>query len=111
MDVSGSDGLNDTPLLAPVFESDNPPLPLGGTPGKTRGLAKKWLLQEDGSYLPIFVEKSAHPFVSSMIPLLNDKPVDSRPGVTQTWGMIANTYQTAGTAECFTRDCRQQSRR
>jgi hypothetical protein len=89
MDVSGPDGLNDTPLLAPVFESDNPPLPLGGTPGKTRELTKKWLLQEDGLYIPVLVEKPAHPFVSSMITLSNDKPVDSRPGVDQTWGIIA----------------------
>jgi hypothetical protein len=36
MDVSGLDGLNDTPLLAPLLKSDNPPLPLGGAPGKTK---------------------------------------------------------------------------
>jgi hypothetical protein len=70
MDVSGLDGLNDTPLLASVLESDNPP-------------------QEDGLYIPVLVEKPAHPFVSSMTPLLNDKPVDSRPGVDQSWGIIA----------------------
>jgi hypothetical protein len=89
MDVSGLDGLNDTPLLAPVLDSDNPPLPLGGTPGKTRELTKKWLLQEDGLYIPVLVEKPAHPFVSLMIPLSDDKLVDSRPGVDQTWGIIA----------------------
>jgi hypothetical protein len=50
---------------------------------------QKWLLQEDGLYIPVLVEKSAHPFVSSMIHLSSDKPVDRRPGVTQTWGMIA----------------------
>jgi transposase InsO family protein len=87
--AAAPDGLNDTPLLAPVFESDNPPLPLGGTPGKTRGTTKKWILQEDGGYVPVFVEKPAHSFVSSMIPLSSDKPVDSRPGVDQTWGLIA----------------------
>ena len=84
MDASRRNGLNDTPLLAPLLESDNPPLPLGGAAGKTRVLTKKWLLQENGSYVPVFVEKPAHPFVSSMIPLSNDKPVDSRPGVNQT---------------------------
>jgi hypothetical protein len=41
MDVTGVDGLNDTPLLAPVLESDNPPLPLRGTPGKTRDYIQK----------------------------------------------------------------------
>ena len=87
MDVTGGEGLNDTPLLAPVLmltpESDTPPLARSKTGG-----SKKWLLQEDGSYVPIFVEESGHPSVSSMIPLLNDKPVESRPGVTQTWGII-----------------------
>jgi hypothetical protein len=53
MDVSGLDGLNDNPLLALLLESDNPPLPLGGAPGKTRELTKKWILQEDGSYIPV----------------------------------------------------------
>jgi hypothetical protein len=92
MDVSGPDGLNDTPLLAPVLmlntESDTPPL----APGKTRELSKKWLLQEDGSYKPIFVEKPAsHPLVSSMISdiLSDESPVDRRRGVNQTWGIIA----------------------
>jgi hypothetical protein len=47
MDVSGLDGLNDTPLLAPLLESDIPPLPLGGVTGRTRELTKKWLLQDD----------------------------------------------------------------
>jgi transposase InsO family protein len=90
MDVSGLDGLNDTPLLAPVLESDNPPLPLTGAQReKPRELTKKWLLQEDGGYVPVFVEKPAHPFVSSMIHLSSDKPVERKPGVDQTWGMIA----------------------
>jgi hypothetical protein len=53
MDVSGLDGLNDTPLLALLLESDNPPLPLPGATGKTGELTKKWLLQEDGNYKPI----------------------------------------------------------
>jgi hypothetical protein len=39
-DVGGHEGLNDTPLLAPVLESDNPPLPLGGAMGKTGWLSK-----------------------------------------------------------------------
>ena len=68
-------------------ESDTPPL----APGKTVTL-KKWLLQEDGSYKPIFVEKPAsHPLVSSMISdiLSDESPVDSRRGVIQTWGIIA----------------------
>jgi hypothetical protein len=89
IDESRLDGLNDTPLLAPVLmlttESDTPPL----QPGKIRELTKRWLLQEDGLYIPVLVEKPAHSFVTSMIPLLNDKLVDSRPGVTQTWGIIA----------------------
>jgi hypothetical protein len=109
MDVSGADGLNDNPLLAPVLESDNPPLPLGGVPGKTRDLSKKWLLQEDGSYLPVFSEKSAHPFVSSMIPISNDKPVDSRPGVFQTWGIIATLIKQQDQAECSTTVARQRT--
>jgi hypothetical protein len=41
MDVSGLDGLNDTPLLALLLESDNPPLPLPGATGKTGELTKK----------------------------------------------------------------------
>jgi hypothetical protein len=89
MDVSGLDGLNDTPLLALLLESDNPPLPLRGATGKTGELTKKWLLQEDGLYIPVLVEKPAHPFVSSMIHLSSDKPVERKPGVAQTWGMIA----------------------
>ena len=88
MNVTGLSGLNDTPLLAPVLrlntESDNPPLALG----KTNLRSKKWLLQEDGSYKPVFSERSGRSFVTSMIPL-SMKPVESRPGVTQTWGIIA----------------------
>jgi hypothetical protein len=47
------------------------------------------LLQENGSYVPVLWRKSALPFVSSMIPISNDKPVDSWPGVDRTWGIIA----------------------
>jgi hypothetical protein len=46
MDVSGLDGLNDTPLLAPVLRVITLPTFRGAT-GKTR-VNKKWLLQEDG---------------------------------------------------------------
>jgi hypothetical protein len=50
--------------------------------------SRKWLIQEDGSYLP---EDSGRPdggYVSSMIILSNDKPM--RPRVSQTWGIIAS---------------------
>ena len=85
---TGLIGLSDNPPLAPVLmlttESDTPPL----APGKTETRSKKWLLQEDGSYKPVFSERSgSHLLVSSMIPLLNEKPVG--PGVAQTWGIIA----------------------
>jgi len=94
MRVSGPDGLNDTLLLAPVTKSDTPPFSKSDTPpltpGKTRELSKKWLLQEDGSYKPIFVKLPAFSsFNSSMIPLSDESPVDSRRGVHQTWGIIA----------------------
>ena len=86
MDGAEALGLNDTPLLAPVLmlttENDNPLL----APGKTES-SKTWLLQEDGSYKPVFITRPAHRTVSSMIPLSNDKPVG--PGVSQTWGIIA----------------------
>jgi hypothetical protein len=77
--------------MKPIFilESENPPLSLRGALGKIRELTKKWLLQEAVSYVPVIVEKPAHLFVSSMIPRSNDKPVDSRPGVDQTWSLIA----------------------
>jgi hypothetical protein len=38
-------------------------------------------------HLPVLVEKPAHPFVSSMTPLVT--PVERKPRVAQTWGMIA----------------------
>jgi hypothetical protein len=88
MNVSGLDGLNNH-ILVLVFESDNPPLPSGGASGKTRELTKKWLLQEDESYVPVRRRKLAHPFVSSLMKISNDKPVDRRLGVAQTWGIIA----------------------
>jgi hypothetical protein len=79
-------GLNDTPLLAPVLmltpQSDTPPL----SPGKTDDL-KHWCLQEDGSYKPVFYEKTDNPYVSSMIHLSDDKSCRRR--VSQTWGIIA----------------------
>jgi hypothetical protein len=47
---------------------------------------KKWLLQGDGFYIPVFSEKSGTPFVSSMTHISSDKP-ERR--VSQTWGIIA----------------------
>jgi hypothetical protein len=86
MDESGVEGLDETHFLAPVLklnnESDTPPL----APGKTEGPAKKWLLQEDGSYKPVFYKKAGRPFVSSMTHLSSDKPGR---GVAQTWCIIA----------------------
>jgi hypothetical protein len=66
MDVSGLDGLNDTPLLAPVLESDNPPLPLGAQ--REKDCYPKMVTSRGRSYF-LFVEKPAHPFVSSMTQL------------------------------------------
>jgi hypothetical protein len=40
--------------------------------------ARKWLIQEDGSYLPEVLETSDGSYVSSMIPLSNDKPCRPR---------------------------------
>ena len=94
MRVSGPDGLNETHLLAPVTKSDTPPFSKSDTPpltpGKTRELSKKWLLQEDGSYKPIYLNLPASSsFNSSMIHLSDESPVESRRGVHQTWGVIA----------------------
>jgi transposase InsO family protein len=50
--------------------------------------ARKWLLQEDGSYLPEVSEQSDGAYVSSMITSSNDKPC--RPRGSQTWGIIAS---------------------
>jgi hypothetical protein len=50
--------------------------------------ARKWLLQEDGSYKPDFSEQSDGAYVSSMITSSNDKPC--RPRGSQTWGIIAS---------------------
>ncbi len=50
--------------------------------------ARKWLIQEDGSYLPKVLERSDVSYVSSMIPLSNDKLC--RPRGSQTWGIIAS---------------------
>jgi hypothetical protein len=52
MDVS-IDGLNDTPLLAPVLESDNPPLPLGAQREKPE-LSKNGYFRKTDSY-PVLV--------------------------------------------------------
>ena len=59
------------------------PLPSGN-------LKKNWLLQEDGSYLPVFSEKSSGPFVSSMTHLSSDK-LERR--VSQIWGEIAKAIK------------------
>jgi hypothetical protein len=86
MDVTGFVGLNDTPLLVTALNaspSDTPPREQRKTL-----LSKKWILQEDGSYKPIYLEKPSTPFVYSMIPR-SMKPVESRPGATQTWGIVA----------------------
>jgi hypothetical protein len=49
---------------------------------------RKWLIQEDGSYLPEDSERSDGDYVSSMITSSNDKPC--RPRASQTWGIIAS---------------------
>jgi hypothetical protein len=67
-------------------ESDTPPL----APGNSEGQAKKCLLQENGSYLPVFCKKPGPPFVSLMTHLSNDKP---ERGVAQTWGIIATAIE------------------
>jgi transposase InsO family protein len=85
MNDAGFDGLNDTPLLPTLPSSDTPPILAHG---KTRGQSKKWLLQEDGTYTPVLVEKSGTSNVCSMTPL-SMKPVESRPGTIPKWGIIA----------------------
>jgi transposase InsO family protein len=50
--------------------------------------SRKWLIQEDGSYLPEDSERPDGGYVSSMITLSDDKPC--RPRVPQTWGIIAS---------------------
>jgi hypothetical protein len=51
---------------------------------------KKWLLQENGLYIPVFSEKSSSPFVSSMKHISSDK---LEPRVSQTWGVIATVIK------------------
>ena len=48
---------------------------------------RKWLIQEDGSYLPDLSERSDGNYVSSMIHLSNDKLTGPRGH--QTWGIVA----------------------
>ena len=55
-----------------------------------RNQQKKWLLQESGLYIPVFLEKSGSPFVSSMTHLSSDK-LERR--VSQTWGVIATAIK------------------
>jgi hypothetical protein len=92
MDIDHVCGLNYTLFIACAVSdtpshrklSDTPP---HGSAGKTQTV--KWLLQEDGLYIPVRQEKPVKPFVSSMIHLSDDKSVERRPGVAQTWGIIA----------------------
>jgi hypothetical protein len=55
---------------------------------QTEGLAKKWLLQEDGSYKPDLSERSGPIYGSSMIHLSDDNSCSPRGS--QTWGIIAS---------------------
>ena len=48
-------------------------------------MSTNWLLQEDGSYKPVRVERPGHLLVSSMIHSSNEKSG----GATQTWGIVA----------------------
>ncbi len=59
------------------------PLPSGN-------LKKNWFLQEDGSYKPVFSEKSSGPFVSSMTHLSSEK-LERR--VSQIWGEIVKAIK------------------
>jgi hypothetical protein len=77
MVAAGIDGLNDTPLHPKML-----------THLQTEGLAKIWLLQEDGSYKPDLSERSGPIYVSSMIHLSDDN--SCRPKRSQTWGIIAS---------------------
>jgi hypothetical protein len=66
--VTMTEGENENPLLQQAICTGSAcPLP----PGNHQ---KKWLLQGDGFYVPVFSEKSGTPFVSSMTHILSDKP-------------------------------------
>jgi hypothetical protein len=75
--AAGISGLNDTPLQLTML-----------THLQTEELAKKWLLQEDGSYKPDLSKRSGPIYVSSMIHLSDDN--SCRPRGSQTWGIIAS---------------------
>jgi hypothetical protein len=85
--VTMTEGENKNPLLQQVTKqlttASAYPLP----PGNRQ---KKWLLQENGLYNPVFSEKSGTPFVSSMTHISSDKP-ERR--VSQTWGIIATVIK------------------
>ena len=87
MVVTMTEGGDDNPLLQQatiqLTTESAYPLPSGNQ-------QKKWLLQENGLYIPGFFEKSGTPFVSSMIHSSSDKP-ERR--VSQTWGIIATVIK------------------
>jgi hypothetical protein len=76
--VTMTKGENENPLLQQATKQLTTgsacPLPSGSQ-------QKKWLLQENGFYVPVFSEKSSSPFVSSMTHISTDKP---EPRVSQT---------------------------
>jgi hypothetical protein len=77
MVVTMTDGEDDTQLLHNV----TPSIRNDGTQ-----LSRKWLLQEDGSYKLVILEKLGSTIDSSMIHSSSEKP---EPRVSQTWGIIA----------------------
>jgi hypothetical protein len=72
------DGLDDTKLLVTDVKSQR----------KTRSV-RKWVVQDNGSNYPVDLEE--HPIHPNVCSILNSsmKPVERRPGVLQTWGIIA----------------------
>ena len=82
MVAAGINGLNDTPLPLTML-----------THLQTKGLAKKWLLQEDRSYKPSLSKRSGPIYVSSMISLSDNN--SCRPNLKYD----CFTYQTAARAE------------
>jgi hypothetical protein len=82
-----TEGENENPLLQQatiqLTTGSACPLPSGNR-------QKKWLLQENGFYVPVFSEKSSSPFVSSMTHISSDKP-ERR--MSQTWGVVATVIK------------------
>jgi hypothetical protein len=78
MDVTVIDGLDDTKLLVTEVKSQR----------KTRSV-RKWVVQDNGSNYPVDLEE--HPVHPNVCSILNSsmKPVERRPGVNRTWGIIA----------------------